>query len=35
VPFHSLVTLEVPSYAADQCPLCRDGVPIIKPGSRA
>jgi len=35
VPFHSLVTLEVPSYAADQCPLCRGGVPIVKPGSRA
>jgi len=35
VPFHSLVALEVPSYAADQCPLCRGGVPIVKPGSRA
>ena len=30
----ALLTLEVPSYEASVCPLCKDGVPPIKPGSR-
>jgi orotate phosphoribosyltransferase len=34
VPFVALATLEVPSYQADECPLCQSGVPIVKPGSR-
>ena len=34
VPFHALVSMEVLSWAADECPLCRQGVPIVKPGSR-
>lgn len=34
VPFRSLASLAVPAYSADECPLCRRGVPIVKPGSR-
>jgi orotate phosphoribosyltransferase len=33
-PFTSLVTLTVPAYQPDACPLCASGVPITKPGSR-
>ena len=34
VPRIALATLEVTSYAPEQCPLCRQGLPVIKPGSR-
>ncbi len=34
VPYKSLVTLSVPTYAADACPLCKAGSTPIKPGSR-
>jgi len=34
VPRVALKTLEVTAYAADDCPLCRSGSPVIKPGSR-
>jgi orotate phosphoribosyltransferase len=27
-PFDSLAVYEVPSYTAEECPLCKDGVPI-------
>jgi orotate phosphoribosyltransferase len=30
----SLLTLEVASYEPSACPLCNEGVPAIKPGSR-
>jgi orotate phosphoribosyltransferase len=30
----SLLTLDVASYDPQECPLCKDGVPFIKPGSR-
>ena len=30
----SLLTLDVPSYDPSECPLCRQGVPSIKLGSR-
>jgi orotate phosphoribosyltransferase len=35
VPFYSLAVLAVPTYQPDACPLCQDGQPIVKPGSRA
>ena len=35
LPLAALVTLDVPAYPADQCPLCREGLPLVKPGSRA
>jgi orotate phosphoribosyltransferase len=31
---HTLVKLEVPAYAADACPMCAAGQPVVKPGSR-
>ncbi|GAG42935.1 unnamed protein product, partial [marine sediment metagenome] len=31
----SLVAIDVPTYSADDCPLCREGLPLVKPGSRA
>jgi orotate phosphoribosyltransferase len=34
VPFHALVTLSLPTYKPDVCPLCADGLPVVKPGSR-
>ena len=33
VPVWSLVRLELESYAAGECPQCRAGVPVEKPGS--
>jgi orotate phosphoribosyltransferase len=35
VPYHSLVTLSLPTYQPEQCPLCAAGSPVVKPGSRA
>lgn len=32
---HALVTLEVPAYPPEACPLCRQGLAAVKPGSRA
>ena len=34
VPAHALLTMQVPTYEPEQCPLCRAGVPIYRPGSR-
>jgi orotate phosphoribosyltransferase len=34
VALRSLVTLEVTSWAPDECPLCAEGVPPDDPGSR-
>lgn len=34
VPFKSLARLDVGAYKEEECPLCRDGQPIYKPGSR-
>ncbi len=34
VPYASLVTLNVPTYTAEACPLCKAGGTPIKPGSR-
>ncbi len=34
VPYKSLVTLSVPTYAPEACPLCKTGSSPIKPGSR-
>ena len=35
VPFTSLLTLSLPTYPADDCPMCAEGRPVIKPGSRS
>jgi len=34
LPSRSLLEVDFPTWTADECPLCRDGVPISKPGSR-
>lgn len=34
VPSYALVSLGVPTYEPDKCPLCAQGVPMVKPGSR-
>lgn len=34
VPRVALATLEVPAYAPAECPLCGQGLPAVKPGSR-
>lgn len=35
VPFHALLPMDVKTYQPDDCPLCKDGVPVVKPGSRS
>ena len=35
VPYRALLSMEVKSYEAVECPLCREGkIPVVKPGSR-
>jgi orotate phosphoribosyltransferase len=34
LPFAALLTVAVPNYAPDACPLCKAGVSVVKPGSR-
>ena len=34
VPFSSLATLTLPTYQPEACPLCAQGLPVVKPGSR-
>ncbi len=35
VPFVALLSMEVVSYEACDCPICKSGLPLVKPGSRA
>jgi orotate phosphoribosyltransferase len=34
VPFEALLSLSVPTYDPASCPLCAQGMPVVKPGSR-
>lgn len=34
VPRVALATLRVVAYPPEDCPLCREGLPVVKPGSR-
>lgn len=34
VPFHYLYRFEAPAWDPSECPLCREGRPVEKPGSR-
>jgi orotate phosphoribosyltransferase len=34
LPFYSLLSMDIISYEAGQCPLCERGIPAVKPGSR-
>lgn len=33
-PLVPVLSMEVVSYEADECPLCKEGLPVVKPGSR-
>lgn len=35
LPFRTLVHLDVPSYAPEDCPLCREGRPVVVPKAAA
>ncbi len=35
VAFHALLPMDVKAYREDECPLCKEGLPVVKPGSRA
>ncbi|MDK2810673.1 MAG: orotate phosphoribosyltransferase [Petroclostridium sp.] len=32
--FEAVISMEVESYEPENCPLCKQGIPFIKPGSR-
>lgn len=34
VPIVTLATLDVPTYAPSECPMCKEGQTLVKPGSR-
>ena len=35
IPFFSLLQLSLPTYTAEECPMCRAGQPIDVPGSKS
>ncbi|HEY8391802.1 MAG TPA: orotate phosphoribosyltransferase [Capillibacterium sp.] len=35
LPFRNLLQLKLETYAPEDCPLCRQGIPLVKPGSRS
>jgi orotate phosphoribosyltransferase len=34
VPFAALLKVDLPTFEPDRCPLCAQGMPVTKPGSR-
>jgi orotate phosphoribosyltransferase len=34
VPFGALLEIALPTFEPDQCALCAQGIPVVKPGSR-
>src|SRR6188508_2938274 len=34
VPFHALLPMDVKTYQESDCPLCQQGIAVVKPGSR-
>ena len=34
VKFKSLIQIDIPAFKADKCRLCKDGIPLLQPGSR-
>lgn len=34
LPLKALLTMEIENYRPEECPLCRQGLPPVKPGSR-
>lgn len=35
VPLRAVLSMAIESYESTDCPLCRQGLPLVKPGSRA
>jgi orotate phosphoribosyltransferase len=35
VPFVALLEIDLPTCESDRCPLCAQGLPVVKPGSRS
>ena len=35
MPLQALVRMKVAAYPPESCPLCKQGLPVVKPGSRA
>jgi orotate phosphoribosyltransferase len=33
-PVEAILSMEVESFSAEDCPLCKEGLPFVKPGSR-
>ncbi|MCK4462897.1 MAG: orotate phosphoribosyltransferase [Candidatus Omnitrophica bacterium] len=31
----SIVSIDIPAYEPEECPLCKKGLPLVKPGSRS
>ena len=34
VKYHALLSLDLKTFSAEACPLCKEGIPIMRPGSR-
>jgi orotate phosphoribosyltransferase len=34
LPYTALLPMNLPTYAEAECPLCQQGMPVVKPGSR-
>ena len=34
VPCHALLTVSAHTYYSEKCPMCKEGIPIVKPGTR-
>lgn len=34
VPYYSILKMEVVTHQPETCPLCANGIPVVKPGSR-
>ena len=34
VPYRSAFSMDIISYEAEECPICKTGIPLVKPGSR-
>jgi len=34
VKYHALLSLDLKTFPPDSCPMCKEGIPISRPGSR-
>lgn len=34
IPYTSLLKMDIETYRPEECPLCKEGIPLVKPGSR-